>query len=232
MKLKEFGRVLGELKLVLILIPVVAMFTSALISLFVLSPVFKATTTITVLRDQMTPFSEINAGTLALNQRLVRNYSELAKTRSVLEEVIKANNLKLTPEELRSKVNVELAGDTEVLKITASDSNPSVAALIANGVAQALSGKVYKVLNVKNIQVLDPAIPPESPSSPNVFLNVLMAGILGLIITVAIIFVREYLDDTIRSPEDIENFLKLPVLGMIPATALQTGSGGKVKVEQ
>lgn len=227
MKLRELGRILGELKLVLILIPVVAMLTSVLISLFVIPPVYKSTTTVTVLRDQMTPFSEINATTLALNQRLVRNYSELAKTRSVLEEVIKTNNLKMTPEELSPKVEVELAGDTEVLKITASDSNPSVAALIANGLAQALSGKVYKVLNVKNIQVLDPAIPSDSPASPNVFLNVLMAGILGLIITVAIIFVREYLDDTIRNPEEIESFLKLPVLGMIPATAFKPAQKGE-----
>lgn len=230
MKLKEFGRILGELKLVLALIPVVAMFTSAIISLFVLSPVYKATTTLTVLRDQMVPFSEINSSTLAVNQRLARNYSELAKSRSVLEDVINNNNLKMTPEELGQKIKVELAGDTEVLKITASDSNPSVAAVIANGLAQALSGKVYKVLNVKNIQVLDPAIPPQFPSSPNVFLNVLMAGILGLIITVAIIFIREYLDDTVRSPEEIERHLNLPVLGLIPAMALKSGGEGRVKV--
>ncbi|MDF9407847.1 Wzz/FepE/Etk N-terminal domain-containing protein [Pelotomaculum isophthalicicum JI] len=230
MKLKELGRILGELKLVLVLVPVVAMLTSAIINLFVLTPVYESTTTIIVLRDQMTPYSEININTITLNQRLVRTYSELAKSRSVAEEVINNNNLSYTPGELSAKIKVELAGDTEVLKITAGDSNPSIAALIANGVAQALSGKVYKVMNVKNIQVLDPAVPSGTPVSPKSVLNILVAGILGLVITVAIIFVREYLDDTIRYPEEIESLLKLSVLGMIPAATLQTGDGRGVKV--
>jgi len=230
MKLKEFGRILGELKLVLALVPVVAMLTSAVVSIFVLTPVYKSTTTLIVLRDQMAPYSEININTLTLNQRLVRTYSELAKSRSVAEEVIKNNNLDFTPEELSSKIEVNL-GDTEVLKIVASDPNPEMAALIANAVAQALSGKVQKFLNVKNIQVLDPAVPSSIPINNNIFLNVILAGILGLIITIAIIFVREYLDDTIRNSDEIESYLKLPILGLIPAVTLQTGRGRSVNVE-
>lgn len=231
MKFKDLGRILGELKLVLVLVPIVAMLTSAVINLFVLTPVYSSTTTIIVLRDQMVPFSEINMSTLTLNQRLVRTYSELAKSRAVAEEVIKNNNLSFTPEELSSKIQVVLAGDTEVLKIIARDSNPAVAALIANGVAQALSGKVHKFLNIKNIQILDPAVPYGTPVSPNAVLNIIFAGILGLIITVAIIFVREYLDDTIRSPEEIESYLKLPVLGLIPAATVKIGGGRRAKVE-
>jgi capsular polysaccharide biosynthesis protein len=226
MKFKEFGRILGELKLVLVLIPLVAMLTSAVMSMFVLTPVYKSTTTLIVLRDQMAP-AEINLNTLAINLRLAKTYGQLAKSRSVAEEVIKNNNLNLTPEELSGKIQVELAADTEVMKITASDSNPAAAALIANGVAQALSGKVYKELSVKNIQVLDSAIPSAAPVSPKVLLNVILAGILGLIITVAIIFVREYLDDTIRHPEEIESYLKLQVLGLIPAAMIKSGGGGK-----
>lgn len=226
MKLKEFGRILGELKLVLFLVPVIAMITSAAISFFVLTPVFKSTTTLIVMRDQMTPYSGIDINTLTLNQRLVRTYSELARSRAVAEEVIKNNNLAFTPQELSSKIQVDLAGDIEVLKITASDSNPAVAALIANAVAQALSGKVQKLLNVKNILVLDQAVPSTVPVSPNVLLNIILAGILGLIVTVAIIFVREYLDDTVRDAQEVESYLKLPVLGRIPLAALQPGGGG------
>lgn len=231
MKLKDFGRILGELKMVLILIPVIAMLTSAVISMFILTPVYESTTTITVLRDQLAPFSEISINTIAINQRLVRTYGEMAKSRSVAEDVIKSNNLSINPEELSEKILVEQAGDTEVLKISAKDSNPSVAALIANGVAQSLSGKAQKILNVKNIQVLDQAIPPEKPVSPNVLLNVLLAGILGLIATVAIIFVREYVDDTIRNSEEVEDFLKLPVLGLIPYAAIRISQGGGVEIE-
>ncbi len=231
MKLKEFGRILGELKLVLVLIPVIAMFTSATVNLFVLMPVYKSTTNLIVLRDEMNPASEITINTLSLNQRLVKTYSELAKSRTVAEEVIKNNNLDITPEEFSKRIQVELAGDTEVLKITASDSSPTVAALMANGVAQTLTSKVYKVLNVKNIQVLDPALPPVSPVSPNVILNIILAGIFGLVVTVAIVFAREYLDDTIRDADEIENNIKLPVIGLIPVAVYETGGEGRAKIE-
>ncbi len=230
MKFKEFGRILGELKVVLVLIPLVAMVASAVMSMFVLTPVYKSTTTLIVLRDQMAP-NEINLSTLAINVRLAKTYTQLAKSRTVAEEVIKNNNLNLTPDQLSGNIEVELVADTEVLKITASDSNPAAAALIANGVAQALSGKVYKELSVKNIQVLDPALPSAVPVSPKVVLNVILAGILGLTVTVGIIFVREYLDDTIRHAEEIESYLKLQVLGLIPPVKIMRSGGGKPESE-
>ena len=229
MKTRDFGRILGELKMVLVLVPVVAMITSAIISMFVLTPVYKSTTTVVVLRDQMTPYSEININTLVLNQSLVRTYSVLAGSRAVAEEVINNTGINLSPQELSARIMVETAGDTEVLKISATDANPSMAALMANAVAQALSGKVYKVLNVKNIEVLDPAIPTAEPESPNAVMNVLLAGILGLLFTVAIIFVREYLDDTIREAEEVETYFKLPVLGQIPAMSQQAGAGRRAE---
>ncbi|MCG8403283.1 MAG: Wzz/FepE/Etk N-terminal domain-containing protein [Firmicutes bacterium] len=224
MKLKDFGRILGELKLVLVLIPVVAMLTSAIINLFVLTPIYSSSTTLIVLIDELAP-NQINLSTISLNVRLAKTYGELAKSRAIAEEVIENHNLPLTPAQLSSKIHVELTGDTEVLRISARDANAAAAAIIANGVAQALSGKVYKELSVKNIQVLDPAVPSAVPISPNVMLNVILAGIIGMIMTVTIIFMREYLDDTIRHPEEIEEQFKLPVLGLIP-TATTTSSGG------
>lgn len=226
MKLKEFGRILGELKLVLVLIPVVAMLTSLVINMFVMTPVYKSTTTLILLRDEMAT-NQLNSNAITLNSRLLKIYISLADSRAVAEEFIKNNNLSMTPEQVMRKTTAELLGDTASFNITARDSNPTAAALIANGVAQALMAEVYKQLSMKNIQVLDPAVPSAVPASPNVMLNVILAGIIGLIITVAIIFVREYLDDTIRHPEEIESYLKLPVLGLIPAATIKSSGGGK-----
>jgi len=228
MKSKEFGRILGELKLVLVLVPIVAMVTSAVISMFVLTPVYQSTATVIVLKDQMTPYSEINMNTLMLNQKLLSTYSALVKSRAVAEEVIDNTGINLSPQELSARITVAMTADT-VMSISAADANPTMAALMANAVAQALSGKVYKVMNVKNIEVLDPAIPSAVPVSPNAVMNVLMAGIMGLLLTVVIIFVREYLDDTIREADEVEDYLKLPVLGQIPGMSLQAGAGRRAE---
>lgn len=204
MKYKEYVRILRELKLVLILIPIVAMLTGAAISLYVLTPVYRSTATIVMLKDQKPPEGDI----LLVDYRMVKTCAELATSRAVAEEVIKSNNLNFAPGELLSKIKVELAGDTAVLKIRANDFNPSVAALVANEVARVLSGEAYKILNINNVKIVDYAVPSSKPFFPNTNLNILLAGILGLIISLAIVFIREYLDDVRGEGGISENVLR------------------------
>ena len=67
-----------------------------------------------------------------------------------------------------------------------------------------------------NISLVDRAEVPFGPSSPNIPLNLLLASVLGLALAGGFVFVREYFDDEIRSPDDIEAKLGLPMLGLIP----------------
>jgi capsular exopolysaccharide synthesis family protein len=67
-----------------------------------------------------------------------------------------------------------------------------------------------------NVSLVDRAVLPHKPSSPKLFINLLIAGVLGIIIAGVFIFLREYFDDTIRSPDDVEAKLGLPLLGLVP----------------
>ena len=65
------------------------------------------------------------------------------------------------------------------------------------------------------LTVVDPAVSPVAPASPRVLLNTLLAALVGLMLAVGIAFLVEYLDDTLKSPDDVEAVAGLPTLGTI-----------------
>ena len=67
-----------------------------------------------------------------------------------------------------------------------------------------------------NVSLVDMASPPAAPSSPNLILNLLLATIAGLGLGAAFIFLRETMDDVMRTPDDVERKLGLPLLGLVP----------------
>ena len=88
--------------------------------------------------------------------------------------------------------------------------------VIANKVAEVFKQKVVELMDVENVQVIDRAEVPISPVKPKKELNIAIATFIGLMTGLGIIFLIEYLDNTIKTPEDIEKHLGLPVIGTIP----------------
>ncbi len=73
-----------------------------------------------------------------------------------------------------------------------------------------------RIMKVDNVQVIDQAQVPRNPVKPRPMLNMIIAGFLGIMISLGMVFVMEYLDNTIKSPNDVERYLGLPIIGAIP----------------
>jgi capsular polysaccharide biosynthesis protein len=215
--LKEVLFILKKrMKLILSLF-LIAVLLSSIISVFVLDKVYQANTTLMVGRPKdYVSDANIQYNELLLNQKLVSTYGELIKTRAVAEEVIKNLNLDLSYEQYKEKVNVSLVKDTELIQIIVKDTDPNTAAIIADETANVFMEKVQDIMKVDNVHVIDKAEIPLGPVSPNVLLNIAIAGVLGLMLGVFLAFLLEFLDNTIKTPEDVEKYLNLPVLGSIP----------------
>ncbi len=71
-------------------------------------------------------------------------------------------------------------------------------------------------LRTSNIKIVDRALVPSSPFTPDTRRNLLMALFLGLFGGLGLIFLVEYLDNTVKGPEDVEKLVGLPSLGIIP----------------
>lgn len=215
--LLELFHILRKWLALIIILTILAVVVSGIVSYFVLEPEYQTFTTLMVgkPKDYMSE-NKIEYNDLMLNQKLVSTYGEIVKSRLVTDEVIENLNLGVSFNTFRDKVSINLVKDTEIIKIQVTDTDPMVAALIANETAKVFMNRVKDIMKIENVQVIDIAQAPKAPISPRPTLNMAIAAVLGLMAGVFIAFLIEFLDNSIKTPEEIEKHLGLPVMGAIP----------------
>ncbi len=201
---------------ILLVTTVVIIGAAAVYSFFIAVSIYQADTTIYVGRHQ-DPNSSLGYNDLLMGAQLVNDYRELVKSRMVSYRVINELGLEdITATELAKSISVNSVKDTRLIEITAQHPDPQMARKIADKVAEVFSEVVVDVMKIENVQIIDRAVMPNSPVKPNKMMNMAIAAVLGLMLGFGIIFVIEYFDDTLKTPEDVEKYLELPVIGTIP----------------
>ncbi|MGQ0419658.1 YveK family protein, partial [Bacillus sp. HC-Mk] len=193
-----------------------AAIVSAIISFFFMTPIYQSSTQILV-NQKKQEGAMIQAGEIQTNIQLTNTYKVIIKSPVILEQVNEKLNLNMTSQALTGKINVANEKDSQVISVTAEDKDPKLARDIANATADVFKGEVAKIMNVDNVTVLSKAEVAEnlSPIKPRPMLNVAIAFVVGLMASVGLAFLLEYLDNTVKKEEDVENLLGLPVLGIV-----------------
>ena len=214
--LREYFAIIKKRFWIIGLISVIAMVISGVISFFVLSPVYEAKSTLIVNTEKSEETQMITGDQFSVSQKLAVTYGEIIKSRAVLESVI--SNLKLDSEyeDFVEKITISPVKDTQIISISVQDTNPKKARDIANEIPKVFEKEVKRITKANDIQVIDKAILPENPIKPNKIMNVAIAAVLGMMIGLFVVFVLEYLDNKIKTPQDVEKHLDLPILGVIP----------------
>ncbi|WP_129724995.1 YveK family protein [Xylanivirga thermophila] len=217
MDLREFFQVIGKHAGIIALITITAVLVTALFSFFIVDDIYETYTTLMVSKvSEDGQKVDIQYNDILLNQKLVNTYSTIASSNKVIEQVIKNMDIDEKPEDLKEKITVTSIKDTEIIKISVQDKDKQFAADLANGVAQVFMDAVVETMKMDNVQVIDMAKVPDKPVKPRRMLNVTIAAVLGIMIGLLVAFILEYLDNTIKTPEDVEKYLGIPVLGTIP----------------
>jgi len=217
LELKEYLKLLLKWMWLIIAVPLLASILSAYISIFILEPVYEANTTLYVIHKSNGSELSIAYNDLLIGQQLVKDYKEIVKSRRITTKVIEELELGyLTPSQLANKISVDSKNETRLIEIRVQDKDPRTAANIANKVAEVFKEEVVEIMKVENINIVDTAQVPVNPIKPRLLMNVAVAFVLGLLVAVGLAFVIEYFDDTIKSTEDVEQYLELTVLGTIP----------------
>ena len=214
--LREYFGIIKKRFWIIALITIVAMVVSGVISFFVLSPVYESKSTLIVNTEKNEETQMITGDQFSVTQKLAVTYGEIIKSRAVLESVI--SNLKLDSEyeDLVEQITVSPVKDTQIISISVQDTNPKKARDIANEIPKVFEKEVKRITKANDIQVIDKAILPENPIKPNKMMNVAIAAVLGMMIGLFVVFLLEYLDNKIKTPQDVEKHLDLPILGVIP----------------
>lgn len=198
-----------------------------LVSKAFMKPQYESTTKMYVLSKQDS--STVTSGDLQASSLLTKDYAELIQSRQVVETVIAQLNLDLTYEEFLKKITVTTQNDTRILSITVKDEDPYVASQMADAIRVAASEHIQNVMNTEAVNVVDEANIPDEPVSPNIMKNGLIGAIAGAFIAIVIIIIVYLTNDTIQTSEDVERYLGVSTLGMIPLAEGQKKSKKKNK---
>lgn len=205
---KSFWRILA--------LTIVAALISFAVSSFLIKPTYQAGTQILV-----TPKKQenevIDAQSVQSSVTLVNTYRVIIKSPAILEQVQKeVPNAPTNVAVLNNMVTVESEQNSQVINVSVQSTDAALASNMANSIAEVFSSDVQKLMSVDNVTVLSKSGIPTSPVSPNILLNTAIAAVVGFLLGVGLAFLREVLDRRIRTEDQVQQILDLPVLGSIP----------------
>lgn len=214
--LKELLETLKKRLVMIILITMTAGLVSGIISYFVLTPIYQASTQILV-NQAKSEQSVYSPSEVQTNLQLINTYNVIIKSPAILDKVAADLKLDMTAAQLNGKITVGSEKDSQVVNISVQDSDPNMAAKIANKIAEVFQTEIVKIMSVDNVSILAKATVAEdqSPIKPQPVMNVAIAIVVGLMAAVGLAFLLEYFDSTIKNEQDIEKILGLPILGVI-----------------
>ena len=180
-----------------------------------IAPHYQSTSMVYVLSKETTLASLAD---LQIGSQLTKDYSVIIKSRPVLQEVIDKQNLELTTDELGEMITIDNPKDTRILSITVEDIEPMRAKAIVDEVTKSASNYIGDIMEMVPPKVIEDGVVAVKPSSPSVKKNAAVGGLGLAVLVCGLICLKTVLDDTIKSEEDIEKYLGLSVLAVIPDT--------------
>ena len=211
-------RRIWEKKVLIVLVTLLFTVVSLVYSIFLVTPQYSSTTKVYVVNQTKDEKKAITTQDVQLGSLLVKDYKEIILSNRVMEEVADKSGTNLTAKQLAKKVSVEAPKDTRIISITVQDKNPQVASDLANTVKEVSADQIKEVTKIDDVTTLEEAKAANSPSSPNIPRNGILATALGFILAVAGVVLFELLDDRIKRAEDIEETMGLVLLGVVPDT--------------
>ncbi|WP_166238572.1 YveK family protein [Paenibacillus turpanensis] len=219
-ELKDIFKIIRKrIWLIVVCVIVVSLFTT-IFSYFFVKPMYQASAKLIVnnsekpqVAGQTLNYNEMNANILVIN-----TYKEIIKSAAIMDQVVqKYPQLNLTPNQLIAMVKVGSVPETMVMNISVVDYSYERAMNIVNAVAQVFKEAVPSIIKVDNVQILNEAKmlanPPTTTANP--IQNIVLSAVVALMLAVGLSLLLEYLDDTVKTDEDINRLIQTPTLASI-----------------
>ena len=221
--LKELFEIFWHKKEQIILIVLIFMVIGIIYTVGFTTPMYSSSSTLVLVGTESTNGTEnqttesITTADITINSKLVATYSELVKSKNILGQVIANLGIQIDEEELRKNIEVTAVEDTELIEITVSNENPTYSAKIVNEIAnvfkEKIAGEIYKI---NNVYIVDQGEVASTPSNINHTKDVAIFIFIGIVVAVMYVLIANMLDTTVKTQEDIEKSIKIPVLASIP----------------
>ncbi len=199
----------------IVVITLCATLLSGVVSFFVLKPQYEATTKVFIGKEEGTD-QGYNQSDVIMYKQLMKTYLETVKTKDLIGRALEDVKTELEVKEVLAGLTVTNVTDTQILEIKFKGKNPGEARDIVAAVTGEFINTSKTLVANGNVRVIEEVVVPENPVSPNKKMNIAIAFILGLMVSVGLCFLLEFMDNSFKNKEQVEQELGIPVIGLIP----------------
>ena len=211
----DFARYYLSKLFIVIVFVIFAFILGNVYSVKIRKPIYKSDTTLILVSDT-TEQQQYTQSELLLNKNLVKTYSNIIKSKKVLNKVISNLNLEYTYQELSRMIKVTNVDDTEIIRISVLSEDEEIPAIIANAIVPVFRNEVKRIYGIENVSVLDKATNNRKPYNVNMIKDNIIYLLIGIFLGSALVFTMYYYDTSVKSAEMIEDKLGLTVIGVVP----------------
>ena len=204
---------------IIALCTLIATLLSGIFSFFIIAPTYEASTKVFIGKEESS-VENYNYNDITMYQKLLKTYSELIKTKDLINRSITNSEYELDVEDVLNNVSVTTVADTQMIQIAYKSTSPNIAKNMLENITNEFITTAQELVPNGNVRVLETVELPEEPVAPNKKMNIAIAFILGMMVGLGIVFLLEYLDNTYKNKEQLEKDLDIPVLGVIPMSDL------------
>ena len=205
---------------IIALCTLIATLLSGIFSFFIIAPTYEASTKVFIGKEESS-VENYNYNDITMYQKLLKTYSELIKTKDLINRSITNSEYELDVEDVLNNVSVTTVADTQMIQIAYKSTSPNIAKNMLENITNEFITTAQELVPNGNVRVLETVELPEEPVAPNKKMNIAIAFILGMMVGLGIVFLLEYLDNTYKNKEQLEKDLDIPVLGIIPMSDLE-----------
>jgi capsular polysaccharide biosynthesis protein len=216
--IREIFTIIRKRFWLIFIITLLSVLISGGLSFYYLKPVYQSSLSIVIGKTvDSTEKTQYDYNDILMYQNLIKTYAEIAKSRTVAMKAIDKLGLapNVTPEMIQGQISVTPQTDTQIIDLKVKDGVPQKSKDILDAVAASFIEESGRIYPNGNVQTIDEAVVPKVPISPNKKLNIAIAFFLGLMVSLGLSFLLEFLDNTIKNETDIERYIGLPVMGVI-----------------
>lgn len=199
----------------IVVITLCATLLSGVVSFFVLKPQYEATTKVFIGKEDGTD-QGYNQSDVIMYKQLMKTYLETVKTKDLIGRALEDVKTELEVKEVLAGLTVTNVTDTQILEIKFKGKNPEEARDIVAAVTGEFINTSKTLVANGNVRVIEEVVVPENPVSPNKKMNISIAFLLGLMVSVGLCFLLEFMDNSFKNKEQVEQELGIPVIGLIP----------------
>lgn len=217
LSIKEIGAILKKRLTLIIVILLITTIGAIITTYFIIKPVYTTSATLLIGKtEDSNSGTEYNTGDVSLYKQLMGTYSKVVQSEDLIQRAIERGNLNLTPAQVSSSLTVTPGNENQILTLTYNSKNREEGVEVLNPLIEEFSETSKEIISNGEMFILNTPKLPIAPSSPNKKMNITMGIVLGLVLGVGLALVLEFIDDSIKSKNDIEKLIGIPVIGSVP----------------